>query len=488
MSNADIKIVEVAIVGAGVAGLKAAQTILCDSRSKVKAKDVLVLEAQNRVGGRILTDRTSSKFAYNYDLGAAWFHDSLTNVVLKEATKLDNFNREQDTYYDDKDAKVYSQDGPVDLVETKINRVYDDLEKFIELYFYNDIEVEDMSLKEITNKYLDEYRNILTDEQQKYCRLLVRHYESWYGISWDIISAKYVLMDHHGRDLLNKNGYDFIIDKLKSDIPNESILLNAQVKVIDRSNKAHSRKILLELSSGIKVYCNYVVVTVPQSILQLPQSDPYGITWEPALPSNFQEALSSIHFGSLGKVIFEFDSIWWDKNEDRFTVLASETQDKPASEPITSHPKPFDYHTFIVNFASVHKENILRGSGLVILTQSPLTEYLESHSKEDAWRYYKPILEKLVVPGSTISNPINTIITDWTQNPYIRGSYAALHTHDDPSSLVIQLSGEIDNTGIVGHPNIRFAGEHAISDGAGCVHGAYSSGQREGEWVIQDMN
>ncbi|KAK6461204.1 hypothetical protein DFJ63DRAFT_315004 [Scheffersomyces coipomensis] len=485
--------VEVVIIGGGVAGLKAAQTLLTDPSGKLKSDDILVIEAQDHLGGRIFTDKNSSKLGYNYDLGAAWFHDSLSNIVLQDAVNdndLDNFDRGKDTYYDDKDPKIFGEDGHVDLVDTKINRVYEELEKFIELYYYNDTDEPDLSLKDITDKFLQKYDSILTPTQKKYCKLLIRTYESWYGISWDVISGKYSMMDHHGRNLLNVKGYSFIIDKLAKQIPSSSILLNSQVKVIDRSNKdVPTKKVMIETTSGLKVYTNYVIVTVPQSILQLSDSSSYGITWKPPLPINIKDALSEIHFGCLGKVIFEFDSIWWDKNEDRFEILASEPDPtKSYSDPITSHPRPFDYPAYMVNFASVHKENLSKGSSLVILTQSPLTEYLESHSNEDAWRYYKPMLEKLVIPGKSITNPINTIKTSWTQNPYIRGSYSALHTHDDPSSLIIQLSGEFDNTGLIGNKNIRFAGEHTISDGAGCVHGAYSSGLREADWILNDIS
>jgi monoamine oxidase len=61
------------IVGAGAAGLGAAQTLI---RGGAK---VIVLEARDRVGGRAFCDNTT--FPVPVDLGAQWFHQGLTNSL-----------------------------------------------------------------------------------------------------------------------------------------------------------------------------------------------------------------------------------------------------------------------------------------------------------------------------------------------------------------------------------------------------------------------
>lgn len=79
------------IVGAGAAGLGAAQTLI---RGGAK---VIVLEARDRVGGRAFCDNTT--FPVPVDLGAQWFHQGLTNslrVIAQQAghrTVHDSFPR-----------------------------------------------------------------------------------------------------------------------------------------------------------------------------------------------------------------------------------------------------------------------------------------------------------------------------------------------------------------------------------------------------------
>lgn len=88
---------------------------------------------------------------------------------------------------------------------------------------------------------------------------------------------------------------------------------------------------------------------------------------------------------------------------------------------------------------------------------------------------------------SAIPDPINVIVSDWTQNPYIRGSYSSVHVGDDPFAQVLQLSGEYDLCGLGAQLTIRFAGDHTIGEGAGCVHGAYESGRRAASWILDNL-
>lgn len=68
----------VAVIGAGVSGLAAAQAL------SQKGRKVTVFEARNRIGGRVWTSRA---LGIPLDLGASWIHGTSRNPVTKLARK-----------------------------------------------------------------------------------------------------------------------------------------------------------------------------------------------------------------------------------------------------------------------------------------------------------------------------------------------------------------------------------------------------------------
>ncbi|CAN3362439.1 corticosteroid-binding protein [Diutina catenulata] len=470
---------KVCIVGAGVAGLKAAVDL---ATSKMVALDeIIVLEAQDRIGGRIKTDRSSSKIGNHYDLGGAWFHDALTNITLAEGEAKGQLSFEAgDVYFDDRDVfHVDSQSEPgkaLDMISSKCLRVYEELCKFIETHFHDSLDTADVSLETITMEYFKKYSRRITETQKEVVSRWIRHYELWYGISWDSISGRYSMMDHEGRNGYNVKGYDYLINELIAQLPGV-VAINAPVTKINREQN------FIVTTPSASIVCDYLVVTVPLSVLQKPAGARGAIEWQPALPSPITDALSTIHFGALGKVIFEFKEAFWDTEQDRFEILADENVPLP-SKSLSNTPKPFTYPAHIVNYAAKGKR-YNNGPALVVLTQDPLTQWTESHP-EQVWEYFGPMLAKLEAPGKHWQKPVNTIVTDWTTNPYFGGSYAAVKTGDDPSALIVQLCGDYEGVGM--GPQIQFAGEHTIVDGAGCIHGAYMSGARAATAIVKAMS
>lgn len=80
----------VAIVGAGISGLAAAVWL------SNEGYDVTVLEARNRIGGRILTDRS---LGVPLDLGASWIHGTHGNPLTDLTDALDITTRSTDDTY-----------------------------------------------------------------------------------------------------------------------------------------------------------------------------------------------------------------------------------------------------------------------------------------------------------------------------------------------------------------------------------------------------
>lgn len=71
---------DVIVVGAGLAGLTAARELIAAGRQ------VLVLEATGRIGGRAFTDTT--RFSFPIDYGAAWLHAAPTNPLTPVVDRM----------------------------------------------------------------------------------------------------------------------------------------------------------------------------------------------------------------------------------------------------------------------------------------------------------------------------------------------------------------------------------------------------------------
>jgi polyamine oxidase len=74
-SNADV-----IIIGAGISGIAAARLL------KAKGYNVLILEARNRIGGRVWTDNS---LGMPLDLGASWIHGITNNPIKQLADQFD---------------------------------------------------------------------------------------------------------------------------------------------------------------------------------------------------------------------------------------------------------------------------------------------------------------------------------------------------------------------------------------------------------------
>ena len=70
---------EVIVIGAGMAGLEAASVL------KANNVDVMILEARDRVGGRLQTATMDGAYI---DLGASWLHDIKNNVLVDLAKNV----------------------------------------------------------------------------------------------------------------------------------------------------------------------------------------------------------------------------------------------------------------------------------------------------------------------------------------------------------------------------------------------------------------
>lgn len=456
---------KVVIVGGGIAGIKAALVLQCHG------VDYEILEAKDRLGGRLQTVQGLNS---KYDMGASWYHETLSNALFDEEDAIGS----SDKFFDDAPVKIIAHDGPVSGM-LKLEPIVNEMYKFCELESYKDLQ-SDESLHASMVRYLKSKEHLLSDEQILKASQYARKLELWHGIEIRSLSSKDALIDNAGRDALALH-YDAMLKRHTDQLNMNLVSLESVVTGITRTNKG--RSVIVKTKDHREIEADYAIVCIPQSILQLQQGDEGFISFDPPLPDHILGSLQKVHFGALGKVVLEFDECFWPRDSERILALSSPPEgfleavrnglQVPEHDPYDI--KSWDYPLLILNLATS-----LQIPSLVVLTQSPLTQKFEQ-SPEKAWEHLKPIIAQLAnCDINTIPKPKNQIVSSWTRDPYQRGSYTACHPGDDPMQLIISLEQ--------GFGNVRFAGEHSILEGAGCVHGAWNSGIREANYIIKALD
>lgn len=452
---------QVIIIGAGMAGIKTAIDLYNGG-----VTDILILEARDRLGGRLVSIPSARNPRVSYDLGALWFHDALVNPLFAKARALGNVR----TFFDDGKRVTVSEDS-LSILERLTEDVVLEMRTFAAVLYSENPSLPDMSVKQLCELYVLQQKELLSDEQIKYAPQVLRMWdEMWGGVSWDQVSVKlaYLAEDesHLGRNAFVLSGYVTVFENELRELPDtfrsERIKLNTTVDFIDYSNP---RNVSVKTTNGETFKCDYLVVTVPFNVLSSPVR---SLLWQPALPPTFSKLFSEDIRGSLGKVVLEFERCFWPKDVHRFFCLASE--DDPRGP-----PRPWKHPALMVNYYAM-----ARLPSLVILTQDPLSSQLEEMTNDEIWQIFKPMVLKIA--SLQVENPFNIHITRWNKDPLAQGSYTMPKVGGRSTSDACQLlcSGLSDR--------VRFAGAETQAGSAnGCAHGAWYSGRREAAYILEQI-
>jgi polyamine oxidase len=432
----------VIIIGAGVSGLEAAANL---TKAGV---NVLMIEARGRIGGRTFTYKTGD--GGSYDLGASWLHNTLDNELFDFS--LDHGVK---TNYNDNATIYFDPNGEIKFEETHPQAALEIMQK-AQMDYEEDFEKEDVSLKDYALRFAVNRRSY-TETNRRIAPQIARVLELYHGIEWEKISTRYGLLEHSGRDAFVLDNYDTVLKHIFARIDKSrfKLILNSPIKIIDTIKSGRSRVVT---RNGTEYFSKYVICTVPLGVLKK-----RSIQFTPPLSQELNHAIDSLEMAALGKVVFEFDSVFWPPTIDRFMSLAQ--KDGPVSE------------TWTVPVYFVNAYKMTGRPSLITLTAPPLTQYLEANPSM-ANSYYKPLLEALRVDKTKPLPKIsNTIVTSWTQDEFALGSYSAFPVGIKPD--------EVFSAFLAGAGQLRFAGEHTSPIGTACTHGAFHSGQREAANILE---
>lgn len=427
----------VVVVGAGIAGLTAANALAHAGVS------CIVVEARGRLGGRLHTvDLDGSPV----DLGGSWIHHPTGNPVR--------------TFTDQMGIPCTAGDplpqlSAHDLLESRRLEPHE-LAMYLEMEFetfpaaLDELRAElepTATAAEAIETFVARAR--LSDAGARRARQTLRaEIEADAAAMSEDQSLRWLWHeDEYDGDFfgdLPVDGYRSVVAALASSL---DIRLGFDVAEV----RLDSRSAVVTSSRGKVVEGSHVIVAVPLGVLKR-----RAPTFSPSLPSKCVAAIERLGFGQYEKVALSFENAFW--RSAGLSHLIAYPRD--AGESATWI---FDLDAFGA------------GPTLVCHVFQSSTARVLGRSRGEAIGWVTGMLSDAF--GGEIPTPTAAIATSWAHDPYTRGAYTHIAPGGDPSDL--------DQLGEPVAGRLLFAGEHTHSARTGYTDGAMSSGIREAKRLLR---
>ena len=353
---------EVIIIGAGMAGLAAARTLMQNGVS------VAVLEARNRIGGRAYTE--SKTFGFPYDHGCAFIYASEENPIARLATNLGYQPSEEGDYWlivDGRDAGIAE---------------YDDLGAILDRI--------DRAINQAAEAGRDVPASTVIDEDGKWARLakgLIGDINAGVPLE-ELSTTDYAARVGSGANALVAEGLGTVVAEYGEQVP---VQLGTPVERIIWGGQ----RVSVTTARGT-LSARVAIVTVSTGVL-----GGRTIRFAPDLPDWKQEAIERVPMGLLNKVAVQFDRPFPDAADN------------------TSVNYPFEKGeavSFLINpFGAPLAIGFLGGDTARDAEQQENAAVVDL-AQERLANLFGSAVKKYFVKGH---------VTAWGQDPYTLGAYSA---------------------------------------------------------------
>lgn len=454
----------IVIIGAGSAGIAAATRLL-----EQGFRNVLLIEAEDRIGGRINT----VPFADNVvDLGGQWCHGEQGNVVYQTVKDLDLLAATEDHYETFKCVRSNQEVLPQDIADnlksiafksipdrqTELLDFEGSLGDYINQKFWQELAQLPPMDRTIAEEFLAVFHKFEAS---------VEAADHLYEVSGKG-HLEYWLCE--GELLLNwrDKGYKQFLRQLmkaREDQPDDLGVLKGRVLLnrrISQINWSGEDEVTLRCWNGEILTADHVICTVSLGVLK----EQHRQLFTPALPAAKVSAIEGLKLGTVDKFFLEYEnpplpSDWPGIN---FLWLKQDLEELRASE-------LFWLESVFGFYPVSYQPRILQGWII-----GPHARHMETLTEEKVLEGLLWLFRKFL--PFEMAHPRRMLRTQWHANPNFRGSYTFRSTYtDELRTGAWDLEAPLLDVG--GKPRLQFAGESSHKHFYSTVHGAVETGFRE---------
>ncbi|XP_069473044.1 peroxisomal N(1)-acetyl-spermine/spermidine oxidase-like [Ambystoma mexicanum] len=481
----------VVVVGAGFAGLGAATTLV-----KNGLKNVLILEAMDHAGGRTHTVQPIGPNII--EMGATWIHGQKDNPLYQMA-------KSQGLLAEEGFRMVSCQPGAVSsgdyfftehgerLPKEKVEKVSTFFAALISRIMVQGTEADYDSWS--LGDFLDQ--EFLTsgvselgaaDSVFEWCKRMECVDEacnSMYEFSLSQLGL-YTRLEGPFFNCLGSKGYQAVVDHLVAALPPNTLRQEKPVKCIqwtgssEKVEEAPHHPVTVLCDDGEEFVADHAIVTVSLGYLK----ERAQTMFEPHLPQGKLEAIARLGFGTVAKIFLEFeDPFWpedcmgiqllWERGPENKDVYDGNKQNEGWKREWFKKIGGFD--------RLARHQSVLCGwiTGLA-------AEHMETLPETEVGDTCIRLLREFT--GWEVTKLRSVTRSTWKSNPYIRGSYTNIPVGVDAVKEQTALAEPLPSTHHINNLRplqVLFAGEATHINFYTTTHGAYLSGVREAERILQ---
>lgn len=416
---------QILVIGAGISGMAAAQKLM------QQGKKVVVIEARDRIGGRIWSDKT--QLGFPFDMGAGWIHGpSAQNPITKLASDAG-----AKTYLtDDGSFVMYDREGK-EVSSTDFQSITANYRSLRQQFLANRGSIgADISLSQGFERIKPNYL------QDKFVQWALTSYDEFdTGGPIEQISSKSWQTGEkfEGKDVLFPDGYDIIFKNFTG--------IDVKLSTVVTQIEYTTQGVIVTTDKG-KFTGKQCLVTLPLGVLK--KGD---VKFTPELPDSKKSLISKLLVGSVNKVVLVFDSAFWDTSTQYFGYDSAEK----------------GMYSYFLNLRTFTPIN-----GLVTFGFGNYGLRLESQTNEQISQDAMVFLRRMF--GANIPAPTRIAVTRWSADKYAYGAYSFPN--------VGSTIDDFEKFGESVQNKLFFAGEHTSKLYNATVHGAYLSGIREADKIL----